>query len=165
MARLHTARLVLRPITHDDVDAFAEVCADVRVMRHIGDGQPLGWEACVRTVERLERQWAEQGRGWWAATLHERVVGWVGFRAEPYLGVPEMGWTFAAQVWGRGLATEAAGAALEYGFLHLGYGVVNALIRPANDTSQRLAARLGFAHMGAVEVGGVVQEWYTRRAP
>lgn len=165
MATLQTPRLRLRPLAGGDAEAFAEVCGDAEVMRHIGDGVARTPEACVRTLERMERQWAEQGYGWWGLFEAGRLVGAVGYRAEPWLGEPEIGWMLRADAWGRGLAREGGLAALAYGFDTLGFRVVNALVRPANVASQRLAERLGFAHLGTVEAAGVAQEWYTRRAP
>ena len=41
MVTLDTDRLILRMLREADLDAYAEMCADSEVMRHIGDGRPL----------------------------------------------------------------------------------------------------------------------------
>jgi RimJ/RimL family protein N-acetyltransferase len=57
---------------------------------------------------------------------------------------PWNGWTLRADSWGRGYATEAAQACLDWGFRNLDLDYVTAMIRPGNDPSVRVAQRLGF---------------------
>lgn len=162
MTTLATDRLALRPLVEADLDAFAALVGDAAAMRLIGDGLPMARSRAAQTLERIVRQWAEQGYGWWGAWEGETLVGWVGFRAEPFDGVPEMGWLLRSSHWGRGLAGEAVAAVTAHAFGVLGFSAVCGLIRPENVASRRLAARLGFVHRGNVDVGGARQEVYVR---
>jgi RimJ/RimL family protein N-acetyltransferase len=55
----------------------------------------------------------------------------------------EVGWTLGREYWGRGYATEAAKASLDYGFLNHDVAKLISMIDPDNRASQRVAERLG----------------------
>ena len=59
----------------------------------------------------------------------------------------EVGWHFHPDSWGRGYATEAARAVLEYGFDH-GLAEVYAVVRPTNVRSLAVCGRLGMTALG-----------------
>jgi len=58
----------------------------------------------------------------------------------------EIGWRLAADFWGRGLATEAARAALAFGFESLGLTEIVSFTVPANLRSRRVMEKLGMSH-------------------
>ena len=62
----------------------------------------------------------------------------------------EVGWTFHPDAWGRGYATEAAVAAIDWAFAQLGWDDIIHCIDPANAASQALARRLGSRNRGPV---------------
>jgi RimJ/RimL family protein N-acetyltransferase len=77
-----------------------------------------------------------------------RWVGRVGpWRPEGWPG-PEIGWGLLRECWGRGYATEAAAATLDWAFDHLGWTHVIHSIDPDNTSSQQLALRLGSRLLG-----------------
>jgi RimJ/RimL family protein N-acetyltransferase len=55
----------------------------------------------------------------------------------------EVGWRLAPDWWGRGLATEAARASIDFGFERLGLRSIVSIIDERNTRSLRLAERLG----------------------
>ena len=55
----------------------------------------------------------------------------------------EVGWALDRPYWGQGYATEAAKAALDYGFRNYPVAKLISLIDPGNQPSQRVAERLG----------------------
>ena len=65
-----------------------------------------------------------------------------------------MGWALRREFWGRGYATEAARVALDYAFTELGQPRVISLIRPENDRSIAVAARLGMTRHGETDLNG-----------
>ncbi|WP_335936120.1 GNAT family N-acetyltransferase [Streptomyces sp. PTD5-9] len=141
---IETERLSLRPLRLADADAFVELHADPRVNRFVG--------ACSRqqALERLaaiERQWVERGHGLFAVHLGSsgEFVGRSGLNHWEEFGEVELGWTFRAEHWGNGYATEAARACLDRGFASLGDDYFTAYVRHGNDPSVRVAERLGFA--------------------
>lgn len=142
-AILRTGRLVLREWSDEDEDDLAAVTADAEVMRFMVGG---AWPA-----EHLRDWIAEQRRGaaergWcrWALSPwgSEDVWGFCGYgcRFAPHV---ELGWCLRRDLWGRGLATEAARAALQYGFGVIGFQRVISLIHSENERSKRVAEKLG----------------------
>ncbi len=140
-----TARLRLRGFRQADLDAYAAMCADAEVMRHIGAGGPVGRENAWRQMAIFIGSWALLGYGMWAIEERAsgRLVGRAGFLHPPDWPDCELGWLLAREFWGRGFAIEAARAARDQGRHALGVGRLISLIRPDNERSLRLAERLG----------------------
>lgn len=153
---LTTGRLILRAFRDDDLDAYAEICADPEVMRYLGEGRPISRVDAWRHMAFFLGHWHMRGYGMWA--LEERSTGRLIGRAglqnpEGWPGF-EAGWTLGRAHWGNGYATEAAREALRYAFQELGRDHVISLIRPGNDPSIRVAERLGERLEAQVEVMG-----------
>lgn len=153
---LSTERLIMRPFRDDDIDAFAEICADPEVMRYLPGGEPLSRADAWRQMAYIMGHWQLKGFGFWA--LEEKATGRLVGRAglqhpEGWPGF-EAGWTLGRPYWGNGYATEAARQALRYAFDVLGRDHVISLIRPGNAASIRVAERLGERLEGEVEVAG-----------
>ncbi|TMQ26758.1 MAG: GNAT family N-acetyltransferase [Candidatus Rokuibacteriota bacterium] len=156
MTTLDTERLTLRMFRQDDLDAYAAMCADADVMRHLGDGKPLSRADAWRQMAMILGHWQLKGHGVWA--LEERTTGALVGRAglfEPE-GWPgfELIWMLRRESWGRGYATEAARRILRHAFTDLGRQRVISLIRPANAASIRVAERLGERLEGRTELFG-----------
>jgi len=140
-----TERLTLRPFATADLDAYAAMCADAEVMRHIGDGGPVGRDVAWRQMAFFLGHWPLRGYGMWAIELRAsgRLIGRAGFiNPEGWPGL-ELGWLLARDAWGQGYATEACRAALESGRNQFGAQEIISLIRPANVRSVAVAQRLG----------------------
>jgi RimJ/RimL family protein N-acetyltransferase len=147
---LETARLRLRGFVAADLDPQLAMHGDSDVMRHFRDvpNREDTWRKMLAGVGL----WAMLGYGHWAVERREdgRFLGHVGlfdFKRDivPSLeGIPEMGWMLARHAHGQGYAAEAVGAALEWADHALAAPEIAAIIDPGNETSIRLAERLGF---------------------
>jgi RimJ/RimL family protein N-acetyltransferase len=94
----------------------------------------------------MRHDWDERGFGRWAVEEREtgRFVGHAGLGVHSlWPADPELGYGVDPELWGRGYATEAAGAALVHGFETLGLERVVSIIHPENTPSIRVAERLG----------------------
>lgn len=142
---LETPRLRMRGFESADVDAYAAIVANPRVMRYIGNGEPLAFDAAWANLASLLGHWALRGYGLWAVVEKRtgQLVGRVGFHNPQGWPGLELGWLLAEEHWGCGYATEAAGAALRYGEDSLGAADLISLIQPENVRSIRVAERLG----------------------
>jgi RimJ/RimL family protein N-acetyltransferase len=152
---LETERLILREFRESDTDAYAEMLADPEVMRFLG-GRPLPRDEAWRNMAMVIGHRQLRGYGFWA--VEERAGGELAGRVgcwypEGWPGL-EVGWTLRRKFWGRGYATEAARASVEYAFKELGQSRVISLIAPANVASIRVAERLGERPVGECEVFG-----------
>ena len=149
---IETDRLLLRQHRLADFDDSAALWADARVTRFIG-GRPFTREECWTRFLRYVGHWSAMGFGYW--TIREkasgRFVGEVGFAdykrdVEPPLdAAPEHGWVLADWAGGRGLATEAAGAALGWADRAFAGRSTVCIIRPDHAASIRVAKKLGYA--------------------
>lgn len=154
LPELHTARLRLRDWTEADLAPFAQLNADPDVMRFMP--ATLTREVSDAMVARIRAHAGEHGFGLWAVEERERpgLIGFVGLMA-PAFRVPslpadatvvEVGWRLAKRAWGRGFATEAAEAALAYGFVDVGLPEIVSFTVQANERSWRVMHKLGMTH-------------------
>jgi len=145
-----TERLLLRRWQPADRDPFAAVNADPEVMRYIGDGRAMTRAQSDELVDAIDTHWERHGYGLWCAELAVdpgTCIGFVGLAIPAFLPAVlpavEVGWRLARPVWGRGLATEGAQAALDHAFGPLELRSVVSLIDPGNERSIRVAHKLG----------------------
>ena len=147
---LATARLRLRGWRDADRDPWAALNADPEVMAHFPT--TLSRATCDRLVDLTMDGWAENGFGLWALERVEdgAFLGFTGlsrpsFEAH-FTPAVEVGWRLARHAWGHGLATEAARAALTFGFETLGLEEIVSFTVPANVRSRAVMDRLGMDH-------------------
>ena len=152
---IETERLLIRAFERGDVDSMAEVYGDPEVMQHVYIGV-LDRDGTAALLAEYGRMQEERGFSTWAVVEKASgdVVGDVGFGWYAPTGEPELGYTLAAGVWGRGYGIEAARACVEAAFAHLPQRRLVAKIEPANAPSLRLAQRLGMRAIETISVGG-----------
>jgi RimJ/RimL family protein N-acetyltransferase len=145
---LFTDRLLLRPFTEADTEPFTELLQtpEVRASLYLPDGiGPLdAWQQMAMWLG----QWELRGTGHWAVVERSsgQFLGRAGLHRPPRPDWPgvEIGWAFHPRHWGRGYATEAGRAAVDYAFGVLGLDEVFSMILPENTRSAAVAQRLGF---------------------
>lgn len=127
-----------------DLDELAALHADPEVTRFI---RPLDRAAAEQRLRRDEDEWRQRGHGLLA--IHDResgaFLGRCGLRHWPQFDETELGWALRRGAWGRGYATEAARACIEWGFAALDAPYLTAMISPGNVRSIRVAERLGLS--------------------
>ncbi|MBS0655462.1 MAG: GNAT family N-acetyltransferase, partial [Verrucomicrobia bacterium] len=144
---IKTKRLILRPWKDEDFASFARLNGDPRVM-----------EYCSRTLTRQESDllaaricssFEKQGWGLWAVSVPEVAdfIGFVGLDQmtfeERFTPAIEIGWRIAFEYWNRGYATEAAQAALKYGFAALHLNEIVSVTPVQNSRSRRVMEKIG----------------------
>jgi RimJ/RimL family protein N-acetyltransferase len=140
-----TPRLLIREYTTQDVDDVARVLGDPLVGLREGRG-PLTRVGVVAWLEEEIDYVRRDGTGRYALALRDtgEVVGGVGLvRRELTEGVEiELGYHLRSDLWGRGLATEAAAACLDEAG-ERGLERVIAFILPGNTRSEGVARKVG----------------------
>jgi RimJ/RimL family protein N-acetyltransferase len=141
--RIETERLILRGWRPDDFEALAAIHGDPEVMTFLGGVQTRSdaW----RSLASLMGHWAIRGYGKWAVERKTdgAMMGRVGLiNPEGWPGL-EVGWTLGRPYWGMGYASEAAAAALRYGFLTQPVERLISCIDAGNVASQAVARRIG----------------------
>lgn len=141
---IKTDRLILRAFQVDDLDAFAKMSSDSEVMKFIG-GQALNYEQTFEKMAIIQGHWLLRGYGNWALECAEtgsfvgragllNLYGWPGI---------EVCWALAPEHTGKGYATEAAKAAVDWAFENKITDRLISLIHPYNVKSIAVAERIG----------------------
>ena len=155
--RITTDRLEMRVVDVSDFGHYHELMTDAAVMRYIGlEAGKLPTHDEVRSIiDGAINAWRTRGYGRWSVFDREtnEFVGFAGFRCEG--GVPELITVVHEKFWGTGHALAAAQAALDYGFSMLGFKVVCAFTRPANERARSLLDKLGAEFLGETDFHGV----------
>jgi RimJ/RimL family protein N-acetyltransferase len=144
---LTTERLLLRGFRDTDREPFARLNADPRVAEFLGS--PLDRAASDALVDRIAEHWPADGHGLWAVERQadRAFLGFVGLAAPSFEAAftpcVEVGWRLDPGAWGFGYATEAAQAALRFGFEELDLAEIVSFTTVANRRSQAVMERLG----------------------
>lgn len=164
---IRTERLTLRGYRETDVDAlFAMADGDDVIAPFMTYNVAPLREACWRSVALWIGHWALRGFGMWA--VEERssgaFIGRIGlWEPEGWPGT-EVGWMLGRAWWGRGFATEAGRAAMDWGFENLPVTELVSLIQPDNTPSIGVAEKLGETFAGMVPYrGGETGKWAITR--
>lgn len=150
---LRTERLLLRPWREADLEPFATMNADSTVMEYFS--KTLNRQESDALATRFRDLFNRQGYGLWALEIPEiaSFIGFVGLHHEnfeaPFTPCVEIGWRLAREHWGRGYATEAARAALRYGFDQLGLDEIVSFTVPDNARSRAVMERIGMTRSEA----------------
>lgn len=150
---IDTDRLRLRPFEEHDVPALAAVLAEPDVTKNITANASTPERCLASARHRIgwhNRSWDERGYGVWALTARGgELLGWCGFAAPDIGDDPEILYGLAPQHWRRGLATEAARAAITWLFAQTDAGGASAVIfGRLNAGSVALIGKLGFRKRG-----------------
>ena len=142
---------------------FRGIAADTEVMRYIHDGTPWSEERARQFVERQILLFGERGFCLWKLVPKEDgpLIGFCGLQPLPDMPEIEIGWWLARAWWGRGLATEAARAALRDGFERIGLERIVSIAQPANIASIAIMRKLGMQFERIAEPRGIPVALYS----
>lgn len=181
---LETQRLILRPLTMDDLDDLAHIYRDPDVRRYFPEGT-LSYEETREELEWIiDVYYGRYGFGLWATIYKETgsfigrcgLLPWtiiIGQEGEPALTAPsehplgpvesevEVAYLLAKDYWRQGLGTEAAQAIVDYGFEELRLTRLICLFDPANRASAGVARNIGMTFERDVELDGELVPLYS----
>lgn len=144
--RIETQRLVLREFQPEDVQQLAPILANPQVMQFSPAGT-LSTEQTQAKINEFIALYQAFGFGKWAVLAKDshELIGYCGIALETIDGSAEreLGYRLAPPFWGRGLATEAATAAMEYGFNELKLPYLLGIAERKNVASVKILKKLG----------------------
>jgi RimJ/RimL family protein N-acetyltransferase len=142
---LQTPHLDLRPWTPEDANAWFELLQEEEILYYFPNQAPPPREKADRYIAHHLEQWEKHGYGHWAVVTRQdgQVVGWNGLEYLPDLEETEVAYLLSKRVWGRGYATEAARAAIQFGFEVGGLNSIIGLVHPENIASIRVLEKCG----------------------
>lgn len=161
MIILQTERLALREVEAADADFLLELLNSPGFLENIGDrGVRTREEAEAYIAERVHGSYAEHGFGMWLAEqkADARKLGLAGLVRREGLDMPDVGYAFIPDAWGRGYAQEAAAAVLAHAQGPLGIPVLAAITTPENFASMAVLRKIGFSFKGMITLPGAERE-------
>jgi [ribosomal protein S5]-alanine N-acetyltransferase len=150
---LETERLVLRPLSPDDLPAMHLIFNDPEVGRHLFDGELVPFKTTISILEASDRDFSERGIGLFGVRLRGAdydLVGLCGLRWEEGIGEMEIMYCLLPQLWGQGLTTEAARATLRFAFEEAELWCVMGGAEEPNAASLRVIEKLGMRFAGRI---------------
>ena len=144
---LNTPRLTLRGWRESDLEPFAALNADPRVLEFLP--RALSRDESDALVAHIQGVFSQHGFGWWAVEVRDSgdFAGFVGLNVPrfdaPFTPCVEIGWRLAPEHWGHGYASEGARAALDFGFGPAGLSEIVSFTVPENLRSRAVMERLG----------------------
>lgn len=160
MTLLQTDRLILRPLLPGDAEAYAAIRYHPKVGKWLLPAPADPMVAAHAAIERYTRGWRERGYGPWGVFHDGRQIGHAGLNFVTEFGETEVLWSLHPDAWGHGFATEAARAALGFGFGTVGLAMIFAMTKPNNVASQAVMKRLGLTYRKDVIYRDVDSVWF-----
>ncbi len=152
-----TSRLILRAFTKEDVDPLHHILGEKEILRYFPNPSPPSRDKVEKLIAARLDHWEEHGYGWWAIEqrLKKGLIGWSGLLFLPETKEVEVGYLLGKAFWGKGLATEAAQACLQYGFKNFDMEIIVAIVHPENMASQRVIKKLGMSFVDEARYFGM----------
>ena len=166
MTIVTTERLSLRPLLPADAEDYAAMRFHPEVAKWLPPAPGKAQEgdlvaAAHAAIERFAVSWQERRLAPWGVFREGRLIGHAGLNfIEQFDGV-EVLWSLHPDAWGRGYATEAARAALAYGFETLDLDSIFAITLEENRASRSVMERIGLTYRKRVDYKGFTDiVWY-----
>ncbi|HIE6628002.1 GNAT family N-acetyltransferase [Bacillus luti] len=146
----HTDRLQFRKYTMDDLQFYASLWGNEKVMRYIGNGALKTYMQCKKSLEEWVIPSYKSGLGLFVLIEKETGIriGHAGLVKQNIDGKEEIeiGYWLLPQYWGKGYAKEAAAAFRDYGFQALRINRLISLINPNHPASIFVARKTGLSY-------------------
>ncbi len=152
---LETERLLLREYIEDDADAFFRLNSDPEVLRYVPDKALVDVDQARQIlVDHPIADYRKHGFGRGACILKSagENIGFAGLKYLEELGEVDLAYRLMRAYWGRGLATEAAIASVQFG--QLGLKRIVGLVMPENVASIRVLEKAALRYAETVAFWG-----------
>ncbi|MEQ1756487.1 MAG: GNAT family N-acetyltransferase [Micropepsaceae bacterium] len=145
---IETARLKLVPSTMRWREELFGLFNEPEVSDWLFLTGPPTREQLDRRLEFHEQFWRDNGFGMFVVLEKptDRFVARVGPMVTPETGRIEVAWSTTRDAWGRGYASEAARASVEFTFANSKLAELDCYLRPDNTGSRRVAEKVGFRY-------------------
>jgi len=168
---IETKRLFLRPITEADVKDFFELDSNPNVHIYLGNKPVKTIIESEAMVADILEQYKTNGLGRLAIIEKstQEFIGWSGLKYEENLRKEfkyyDIGYRLKENFWGKGYATEAALASLNYGFKDLKLNEIGAAADVNHIASNTILKKIGMQHLGNFTFEGELCNWYNLKNP
>lgn len=166
-----TQRLLFRELAPSDAEGIYELDSNPEVHLYLGNNPVTSFEQCHDAIAHIRNQYEKNGIGRWAVILKEsgEFIGWAGLKLESNVNGHEqfydLGYRFIQKHWGKGYASEAAQAWVDYGFKVMKLEKINAFIDIDNIASRKAIEKAGLKFIETFMENGVEEAWYELKNP
>lgn len=169
---IETDRLLLRELLFSDVDGLFELESNPNVHLFVGNKPVTHIDECRAYIEFIHQQYKDFGTGRWAVILKEtnEFIGWSGIKfitneINNHKDFYEIGYRFIEKHWGKGYATEAGKAFIDYAFNEMKVDALYAYADAGNENSRKILEKLGLRYVNSFEYEGELEVWYELKNP
>jgi ribosomal-protein-alanine N-acetyltransferase len=154
---IQTARLMLRPLRAADAVIIHRIYKTDGGLKYFPIPTPPPLDKVERFIAGQQEQWKRYGYGNWGILPNgeDEIIGWVGLQFLPELDETQVGFLLDKPIWGKGYATEAARASIQFGFDQLDFNQLIALVHPENTASRRVLDKCGMTYIETIRLWGM----------
>lgn len=154
---IRTARLSLRPLLASDAEVLYRIYQTEGVLRYFPNPTPPALVKVQRFITVQQAHWACYGYGNWGVLPYgeEHLIGWAGLQFLPEINATEVGFLLDRPFWGKGYATEAVAASLQFGFAYAHLDYIIALVHPENLSSRHVIEKCGMEYHESIRLWGM----------
>lgn len=170
--QIETERLILRELLLSDADGMFELDSNPNVHVFLGKKPVTVIEQSIAQIENIQQQYKDSGIGRWAVILKETndFIGWSGIKfikneINNHKGFYEIGYRFIEKHWGKGYATEAGKAFVDYAFNVMNVDALYAYADAGNSGSKSILEKLGMQYVNSFEYEEELEVWYEMKNP
>ena len=151
-----TQRLHLRPVVASDAADLFRIYGDPATNTFNPSGPYPDIHHATTVLHRWLAHQEVNGFGNWAISLRENpeiIIGFGGLSILRYadISINNLGYRFATEAWGKGLATEFAACAIKYGFGELKLPEIAAVVRPGHLASCKVLEKTGLKYIRDID--------------
>ncbi|WP_456313359.1 GNAT family N-acetyltransferase [Pseudomonas shirazensis] len=164
---IETERLLLRALDLSDAEGMFELDSNPNVHIFLGKKPVKHIEESVDQIKNIQHQYETFGTGRWAVVLKEtnEFIGWSGIKfitneINNHKDFYEIGYRFIEKHWGKGYATEAGKAFIDYAFNEMKVDALYAYADEGNQNSRKILEKLGLQYINSFEYEGELEVWY-----
>ena len=169
---IETERLLLRELNLSDADGMFELDSNPNVHIFVGKKPVKAIDESIVQIENIQQQYKDFGIGRWAVVLKEtnEFIGWSGIKfitneINKHQNFYEIGYRFIEKHWGKGYASEAGKAFIEYAFIEMKIDCLYAYADEGNENSRKVLEKLGFQYKNSFLYEGELEVWYEFKNP
>lgn len=172
---IETERLRIRALQESDLDGMFALDSDPEVHKYLGNKPITEKAAALKYIKDTNKQYKERGIGRWAVELKETgdFIGWCGLRLyteytfNNHTNFYDIGYRLRHEFWGKGYATEASKACLEYAWNVLHLDNVYGITEKGNEGSHRVLLKIGLTYVEDFyyEPDNMELRWYAISKP
>jgi [ribosomal protein S5]-alanine N-acetyltransferase len=164
---VETERLILREILPSDEQGMFELDSDPEVHTYLGNNPVKILQESREMIIMIRQQYIDHGIGRWAVIEKKtnNFIGWAGFKLvkeeiNGHSDFYDLGYRFIKKYWGKGFATEAAKACIDYGFKKMNLSEIYARTMVDNLNSRKVLEKAELTFVEKFDLNGLPHIWY-----